>query len=82
MAKRDRIDREIYSYSRRVDVCFEGGWWAAYFGLKKNNPNDDAFTGWVDDSDELLRGLFDVLPFRVYKAVERTVFEIEDVGHN
>lgn len=34
-----RIDREIYSYSRRVDICFEDGWWAAYHGLKKKENN-------------------------------------------
>lgn len=74
----ERIDREIYRYSRRVDICFEDGWWAAYFGLRKNDPNDDTFTGWVGDAGELLRGLFEVLPFRVYKVVERAVYEIAD----
>jgi hypothetical protein len=72
----ERIDREIYRYSRRVDICFEDGWWAAYYGLRKTDPNDDEFTGWFGDREELLGVLFEVLPFRVYKVVEREAFEI------
>ena len=77
MAKSKRIDREICRYSWRVELSFEDGMWAAYHGWRKNDRNDDAFTGWISDLDELLTDLCCLLPFRVYKAVERVAYEME-----
>lgn len=72
-----RIDKEVLCYSWRVDVCHDDGWWAAYHGKRSQSANDDDFTGWLSSVDELLYGLADHLPRRVYAAVARAVDDIE-----
>lgn len=68
----ERADRVVTECSWRVEICHEE-LWGAYYGRKTQDPDNDNFTGWVEDPDELLRELYNHLPQRVYDAVAEAV---------